>query len=140
MNGADALTVGIGSVVECRVDLCDGDALCVGRELLLGCGVVLAETLTLGERVPSAVRDDDDELATIGKMISAPTMKNTAAIATLDSGIASSGGVMIYAGILPITHAPRARNRPTRPSCVPSAPEQSMMKAWTTAFPPAGCS
>ncbi|WP_433175298.1 hypothetical protein [Actinoallomurus sp. CA-150999] len=139
MSGADALTVGIGSVVECRVDVCEGEALCFGRELLVGRGVVLAETLTLGEGVPAA-RDDDDESVIIGKTISAPTMKNTAAIATLDSGIASSGGVMIYADILPITHAPRARNRPTGPSCVPSALEQSMMKAWTTAFPPAGCS
>jgi hypothetical protein len=68
-----------------------GDALCVGRELLVGRGLVLAETLALGEGVPAAVRDDD-EFATIGKKISAPTMKNTAAIATLDSGIASSGG------------------------------------------------
>ncbi|GAB3963691.1 hypothetical protein GCM10029978_022390 [Actinoallomurus acanthiterrae] len=138
MSGADALTVGIGSVVECRVEVCEGEALCVGRELLVGRGVVLAETL--GEGVPPASVRDDDEFATIGKTISAPTMKNAAAIATLDHGIASSGGVMIYAGILPITHAPRARNRPTRPSCVPSALEQSMMKTWTTAFPPAGCS
>jgi hypothetical protein len=92
LSGADALTVGIGSVVECRVDVCEGEALCVGRELLVGRGVVLAETLTLGEGVPPATCSDDDEFVTIGKMISAPTMKNTAAIATLDSGIASSGG------------------------------------------------
>jgi hypothetical protein len=79
-------------VVECRVEVCEGEALCVGRELLVGRGVVLAETLTLGEGVPPATVRDDDEFATIGKTISAPTMKNAAAIATLDHGIASSGG------------------------------------------------
>ncbi|MEV5704296.1 hypothetical protein [Actinoallomurus sp. NPDC052274] len=67
-----------------------GDALCVGRELLVGLGLVVAETLTPG--VLLAAREGGEESVSIGNTISAPTMKKTAAIATLDSGIASSGG------------------------------------------------
>jgi hypothetical protein len=140
LSGEEELTDGSGSAVGFRVEVRVGDALCVGWELFVGRGLAVAETLALGEGVLLAAREDDEVSVNMGNTMSAPTMKNTAAIATLDSGIASSGGLMIYAGILPITHPPRARNRPTRPSCVPSTPEQSMMKAWTTAFPPAGCS
>ncbi|MCO6008781.1 hypothetical protein NE236_27780 [Actinoallomurus purpureus] len=83
--------MGIDSVVECRVEVCVGDALCVGRwELFVGLGLTVAETLALG--VLLAAREGDEESVSIGKTINAPTMKNTAAIATLDSGIASSGG------------------------------------------------
>ncbi|MCO5971528.1 hypothetical protein [Actinoallomurus soli] len=62
----------------------------MGRELRVGLAV--AEALTLGRGVLLAAREGCEESVSIGNTISAPTMKKTAAIATLDSGIASSGG------------------------------------------------
>jgi hypothetical protein len=90
LSGEEELTEGSGSAVGLRVEVRVGEALCVGRELFVGRGLAVAETL--GEGVLPAAREDDEDSVNMGNTMSAPTMRNTAAIATLDSGIASSGG------------------------------------------------
>jgi hypothetical protein len=85
------VTDGAGGLVVGGADgrwLGDADAF----EDLDGEAEADTEAEMCGDAVLLAARDDGEEFMSIGITMSAPTTKNTAAMATLDSCIRSSGG------------------------------------------------
>ena len=107
--------------------VCDGAR--AGRRDALADGLAFGDALTCALWLSEARCDDPvEESVSIGTTMRSPTTTNTAAIAARDSDIASPGGPMIYAVILPITHPPRGRNGTTGRSRVAAVARRSMMR------------
>jgi hypothetical protein len=93
-SGTRGVTDGAGGVLGCPVGVWEAGGRRLGDADAFEDfdAEAEAEAETCGDGVLLAAWDGDEEFISIGITRSAPTTKNTAAMATLDSCIGSSGG------------------------------------------------